>query len=111
MDSDEAEPILRAMERAIRDMARVTPLVGAQYAYEAIRSFMPRQGETSAGPIPPSIPEGALLYGYHERSGLHRWNDACPDPPKGERVCSPVYMHPDVFKALVAQKTPSEGPL
>jgi hypothetical protein len=36
------------MERAIRDMARVTPLVGAQYAYEAIRSFMPRQGETQA---------------------------------------------------------------
>lgn len=48
MDSDEAAPILEAMERAIRDMAPVTPLVGAQYAYEAIRSFMPRDPEPTA---------------------------------------------------------------
>jgi hypothetical protein len=65
--------------------------------------------ETSAGPIPPSIPEGSVLYGYHERSGLHRWNSACPEAPgKGDKPCSPVYMHPDVFKALVALKTPAE---
>jgi hypothetical protein len=48
IDSDEAAPILAAMERAIRDMAPVTPLVGAQFAYEAIRSFMPEPAEPTA---------------------------------------------------------------
>jgi hypothetical protein len=107
MDSDEAEPILRAMERAIRDMARVTPLVGAQYAYEAIRSFMPRQGETPA-PQPPAC--------KHPRS--QGWMDTAGN---GETKCmdcgAVVYsvtgrtIVPQLMQNAEQVKTPAEGSL